>query len=89
VRLALATTAKVCRPTYLPLHLAEAELCGALGEYAAALSSAPRALALAISDELQTGARASNRGCRTGHSGKIRRSLTFLREALDDAAPSR
>ena len=67
------------------LHLAEAELCGALGEYAAALASAQRALAGGHLDDLQTARAHQAVGTALGALGKSDEAQSLLREALDEA----
>lgn len=84
VRLALAATADGS-PQASSLHLAEAELCGALGEYAAAFTSAERALSAGNLDELETARARQTAGAALGALGRTEDSQQFLREALDDA----
>jgi predicted ATPase/transcriptional regulator with XRE-family HTH domain len=84
VRLALATSAEGT-PQASSLHLAEAELCGALGEYASALSSAKRALSAGDLDELKTVRARQTAGAALGALGRTEESHAFLREALDGA----
>ena len=67
------------------LYLAEAELCGALGEYAAVIAASQMALGAGRLDALQTARARQAEGTAFGGLGKSEEAQTLLREALEDA----
>ncbi len=86
MRLALEACGNTSTTTQAALlHLAEAELCSALGEYAAALASAQRALAAGHLDDLQAARARQTAGTALGALGKSDEAQAFLGTALEDA----
>ncbi len=84
VRLALSSVVEHARPALERLLLiADSELCGSLGEYAASYASAQRALQLAEPfDEMQLARAKQSAGTALGALGRAQEAESLLREAL-------
>lgn len=86
VRTALEAIGGDTGPLTARLHVAEAELCGALGEYAASLGAARRALdGNALDDELQTVRAQLAAGSALGALGELTDAETLLQSTLATA----
>jgi predicted ATPase/DNA-binding XRE family transcriptional regulator len=86
VRSALSSRTKDVTPiTRSQLNIADAELCGALGEYAASFAAAERALKSKGLDELQTARARQAAGSALGALGRSDEAEALLQGALEDA----
>ena len=84
VRLAMGSIEESIAPaTLAPLYIADAELCGALGEYKASLSSARHALeSQSLLDDVQIARAKQAAGSALGAIGRSAEAETRLEEAL-------
>jgi predicted ATPase/DNA-binding XRE family transcriptional regulator len=84
VRLAMGSIEEAIAPSTLAqLYIADAELCGALGEYKASLSSARHALkSKALLDDVQTARTKPAAGSALGAIGRSAEAESTLEEAL-------
>lgn len=84
VRLAMGSIEEALAPSTLArLYIADAELCGALGEYKASLSSARHALkSKALLDDVQIARTKQAAGSALGASGRSAEAESTLEEAL-------